>query len=70
MQDALELFEMNVRLHPNSWNAYDSLAEGYESAGKTELAIQNYEKSMQMNAKNDRKAGSGQTKKQVAFLVT
>jgi len=51
--EAIELLNMNVRLYPQSWNAYDSLGEAYAKAGKTALAIQNYEKSVQLNPKND-----------------
>ena len=53
LQDALEVFKLNVRLHPQSWNVYDSLGEGYGMAGEKELAIQNYEKSLQLNPNNE-----------------
>lgn len=53
LQDAIELFKLNVRLYPESWNVYDSLAEAYANAGETALAIQNYEKSIQLNPNND-----------------
>lgn len=49
---ALALFRFNVELHPGSANVYDSLAEAYVKAGEKELAIQNYEKSLQLNPKN------------------
>jgi Flp pilus assembly protein TadD len=42
-----------VRLFPASWNVYDSLGEAYAAAGRKDLAIQNYEKSLQLNPKND-----------------
>ena len=51
--EAVELFKMNVRLYPNSWNAYDSLGEAYAKTGDNALAIQNYDKSMQLNPKNE-----------------
>ena len=44
---------VNVKLFPASWNAYDSLGEAYAAAGQKDLAIQNYEKSVQLNPKND-----------------
>jgi CubicO group peptidase (beta-lactamase class C family) len=50
--DAIEIFKLNVRLHPDSWNAYDSLGEAYMDQGDKPLAIQNYEKSLQLNPKN------------------
>ena len=53
LQDAIELFKTNVRLYPESWNVYDSLGEAQAKAGDTALAIQNYEKSLQLNPKNE-----------------
>ena len=52
-QDAIELFKANVRLFPESWNVYDSLGEAYAAAGQKDLAIQNYEKSLELNPKNE-----------------
>ena len=52
-KEAIEAFKMNVQLHPNSWFAYDSLAEGYAEAGQKDLAIKNYEKSVELNPKNE-----------------
>ena len=48
LPDAILIFQKNVELHPASWNAYDSLAEAYMNDGQKELAIQNYEKSLQL----------------------
>jgi CubicO group peptidase (beta-lactamase class C family) len=52
MAEAIALFKLNVELHPDSWNAYDSLAEGYMKNGEKALAIKNYEKSLALNPKN------------------
>jgi CubicO group peptidase (beta-lactamase class C family) len=52
VDEAIKVFELNVREYPNGWNCYDSLGEAYMNAGKTELAIQNYEKSLQLNPEN------------------
>ena len=52
-QEAIDLFKINVRMYPESWNAYDSLGEAYAMAGQNDLAIQNYEKSLQLNPKNE-----------------
>jgi Flp pilus assembly protein TadD len=52
-QDAIDLFKLNVRVHPEAWNTYDSLGEAYAGAGQRDLAIQNYEKSIQLNPKNE-----------------
>ena len=40
---AIEFFMHNVSLFPESANVYDSLGEGYEAAGKLEVAKENYE---------------------------
>lgn len=50
--DAVELFKLNVKMYPKSYNAYDSLAEGYMTAGNNKLAIDNYQKSLKLNPKN------------------
>src|SRR5580704_17595024 len=51
--EALRIFQLNVELHPNSWNAYDSLGEIYAKSGQKDLAIENYQKSLDLNPKND-----------------
>jgi tetratricopeptide (TPR) repeat protein len=53
VNEAIEVFKLNVQLFPKSWNAYDSLGEAYAKAGNKPLAIQNYEKSVQLNPKNE-----------------
>ncbi|SDT60377.1 Tetratricopeptide repeat-containing protein [Mucilaginibacter mallensis] len=50
--DAVELFKLNVKLYPKSYNAYDSLGEGYMDMGDNKQAIKNYEKSLKLNPKN------------------
>jgi CubicO group peptidase (beta-lactamase class C family) len=52
IDDAIKVFELNVHEYPQGWNCYDSLGEGYMIAGKTEQAIQNYEKSLELNPQN------------------
>ncbi|MFO7691713.1 MAG: alpha/beta hydrolase-fold protein [Vicinamibacterales bacterium] len=49
---AIELFKANVHFYPESANTYDSLAEGFMSAGDRERAIENYEKALALNPKN------------------
>jgi len=49
---AIDLFEFNIKNHPKSWNAYDSMGEAYMNAGNTKLAIENYEKSIAINPNN------------------
>ncbi len=45
---AISVFKMNVEKYPESWNAYDSLAEGYMNKGETDLAIEYYNKALKM----------------------
>jgi CubicO group peptidase (beta-lactamase class C family) len=52
-EDAIHVFQANVALYPEDANVYDSLAEADAAAGKSDLAIQNYEKSLTLNPKND-----------------
>jgi len=49
-KDAIRIFELNIEAYPNSANVYDSLGEGY--ANDRALAIANYQKSLELNAKN------------------
>ncbi len=53
IDQAIEIFKFNVKMYPNAWNAYDSLAEAYALAGNTKLAIVNYEQSVKLNPKNE-----------------
>ncbi len=50
--DAIKMFEKNVQEHPDSSNAYDSLADAYAAVGNKELAFENYNKSLKLNPKN------------------
>ena len=50
--DAINVFQRNVEDYPQSGNVYDSLGEAYMKIGQKELAIQNYEKSLQLDPKN------------------
>lgn len=49
---AIELFLYNTKIHPNSANAYDSLAEGYMLDDQKDKAISNYQKSLKLDANN------------------
>lgn len=53
MQQALEVFKLNVELNPNSWNAYDSYGETLLKNGQKEEAIKMYQKSVDLNPKNE-----------------
>ena len=63
VEEALSLFTTNVQQHPGSWNAYDSLGEGYAVAGKTSLAIENYSKALSMVSDEAQKTRIGQVLK-------
>ena len=49
---AIEIFKLNVELFPHSSNVYDSLGEAYMLNGDKELAIQNYQKSLELDPDN------------------
>ena len=51
-KDAITVFQTNVQEFPQSSNVYDSLGEAYAKVGEKELAIANYEKSLQLDPKN------------------
>ncbi len=51
-KQAVGLFRYNAELWPKSWNAFDSLAEGYEKLGDKPRAIANYKKSLELNPDN------------------
>jgi tetratricopeptide (TPR) repeat protein len=50
--EAIKAFAKNTQMYPESGNVYDSLGEAYAAAGKKELAIENYEKSLKLDPKN------------------
>jgi predicted alpha/beta superfamily hydrolase len=49
LDPALKLFKLNVELHPNSPNTYDSLAECYLTRGDKQKAKEYYELAIQKN---------------------
>ena len=48
VDDAVEIFRLNLSAHPNSGAAFDSLAEAYAKAGNRRAAIENARKSLQV----------------------
>jgi len=52
VNEAIELFKYTVEEFPQSANVYDSLGEAYMKAGLTDLAIENYRKSLELNPDN------------------
>lgn len=66
--EAIEIFKLNVKKHPGSANAWDSLGEGYALAGDKKNAIQNFKKSLSMNPPAPTKANSEKYLKQLGAL--
>ena len=54
--EAIEIFKLNVSLYPQSANAFDSLGEAYMASGEKELAIESYEKSLELDPNNSNAA--------------
>jgi tetratricopeptide (TPR) repeat protein len=52
LNQAIEIFKLNVESYPQSANAYDSLGEAYLKSGDKKLAIKNYKKSLEFNPQN------------------
>lgn len=52
IKNAIEVFKLNVELHPDSANAYDSLGEAYMNNGDIKNAIKSYKKSLELNPEN------------------
>lgn len=48
-KEAIAVFKLDVEAFPGSFNVYDSLGEAYAAAGEKDLAIKNYERSLQLN---------------------
>jgi len=44
--EAIDIFRLNVRNHPENWKAHDRLAEAYRQSGDNEKAIQSYSKAL------------------------
>jgi D-alanyl-D-alanine-carboxypeptidase/D-alanyl-D-alanine-endopeptidase len=52
IKEAIAIFKLNVEEYPKSWNVFDSLGEAYMDNGDTQLAINNYQKSIDLNPAN------------------
>jgi len=52
IKEAIELFKLNTIAYPKSGNTYDSLGEALLADGQKDLAIKNYEKSLELNPGN------------------
>jgi tetratricopeptide (TPR) repeat protein len=60
VDEALAVFQRNVKEHPSSWNVYDSLAEAYGARGDKKQAIDNYTKAFAMVTAPDQKKRIGE----------
>jgi hypothetical protein len=49
---AVDVFERNVELFPDSFRTHDSLGEAYAAAGEPALAIRHYERSLALEPRN------------------
>lgn len=49
---SIEIFKLHTALFPADANGWDSLAEAYMVSGNKELAVKNYEKSLELNPQN------------------
>lgn len=52
-EEALALFKLNVEVYPNAFNPHDSLGEAYMMLGQKKEAIASYERSLELNPKNN-----------------
>jgi tetratricopeptide (TPR) repeat protein len=52
LDQAIEIFKLNTEAYPRSSNVWDSLGEAYMNKGEKELAIKNYEKSLELDPSN------------------
>jgi CubicO group peptidase (beta-lactamase class C family) len=52
VDEAIAIFRLNVEEYPDAWNPYDSLGEAYAAAGQRALAIESYERSVELNPEN------------------
>jgi tetratricopeptide (TPR) repeat protein len=48
VKDAIDIFKLNVKKHPDSWNVYDSLAEALAQSGDKKGSVENYTKALKL----------------------
>jgi peptidylprolyl isomerase len=53
VKEAIAIFNLNVEAYPTSANAYDSLGEAYAVDGATAQAIGAYQKSLELDPRNE-----------------
>jgi tetratricopeptide (TPR) repeat protein len=52
IDDAIEIFKLNIEEHPDKANPYDSMGEAYLRKGEKELAVKFYKKTLELNPGN------------------
>lgn len=52
VEEAAQIFKLNIDAFPKSSNAFDSYGEALMSLGKNDLAVENYKKSVELNPAN------------------
>lgn len=52
IDEAIEIFKINIALHPKSSNVYDSMGDAYKRAKDTVKAIEFYKKALAINPEN------------------
>ncbi len=53
IDEAIEIFKLNIEAYPEAFNVYDSMGEALMEKGETEQAIENYKKSLEINPGNE-----------------
>jgi len=53
LEDALAVYRLNARRHPDHWRVWDSLGEAYTVAGNTSEAIRHYERALAVDPYNN-----------------
>lgn len=53
MSAAIKIFELNAQEYPTNATVFETLGEAYRRAGKKKEAIENYEKAVQLDPKNE-----------------
>lgn len=53
LEEAIGLFALNTKAYPDSWNCWDSLAEGYMRSGDYQKAMEYCKKSLKLNPDNE-----------------
>lgn len=53
VEEAKQLFALNMELHPDTWFVYNNMAEAYSKSGAKDTVIRLYQKSLAMRPENN-----------------